>query len=131
MSRLKAFLQPTPAGKTRKVVISERFRDEEGKAIPFLIKAIGQDKNEQLARQSRKKGELDTIAYSNRLIVESTVEPNFKDQEVCEFFGVVDPAQVPAKMLSVGEYQKLQNAIFDINDIGETYDEVFDEAKNS
>ena len=45
MSALKAFLQPSVAGKTKEVIVSDRFKDENGKPVPFVIKAISQEEN--------------------------------------------------------------------------------------
>ena len=45
------------------------------------------------------------------------VEPNLKDTELCTFYGVMDPADVPSIMFSVGEKQIIQDAISEINDI--------------
>ena len=49
MSKLKAFLQPSVAGTTLAVIVSDRFKDEEGKPQPFVIQAISQEENEALA----------------------------------------------------------------------------------
>ena len=35
MSALKAFLQPTVVGKTKEVIISERFKGEDGEPVPL------------------------------------------------------------------------------------------------
>lgn len=45
MSKLKAFLQPSVSGKTKEVVVSDRFVDEDGTIQPFVIQAISQEKN--------------------------------------------------------------------------------------
>ncbi|MEQ2702425.1 hypothetical protein AAAV70_30405, partial [Hungatella hathewayi] len=76
MSALKAFLQPTIAGKTKEVIISERFKGEDGEPVPFVIQAISQERNEELSRISRKESvvngvvvdSLDNIAYTRRLM---------------------------------------------------------------
>lgn len=140
MSALKAFLQPPIAGTTKKVIISDRFQDEEGNPVPFVLKAISQEENERIARMSKKSVEtddtviekLDTTLYTKRLVLACVQEPDFQDQELCKYYGTVDPAEVPAKMLSIGEYKILSNAIMDLNDIGAVKKKKkMDDAKNS
>lgn len=138
MSVLKAFLQPSVAGQTKEIVISERFKGEDGVPVPFVIQAIDQEENDRLSKLSRKretvKGQpvetLDRSLYTRRLILACVKEPDLKDAELCRHYGVVDPLDVAGKMLSVGEYGVLVDAIMDLNGVKEAQDKL-DEAKNS
>lgn len=138
MSALKAFLQPTVAGRTKEIFLSERFQGEDGKPAPFTIKAITQEENERLSRVSRiretVKGQpverLDNIQYTKRLVLACVQEPDFSQKEICDYYGVVNPMDVPGKMLSVGEYNALVDSIMKINGVGEAQDKL-EEAKNS
>lgn len=137
MSVLKGFLQPSPKGEKKEVIISKRFKGEDGKPLPFTIQTIDQDTNERLINMStdRKKHKgsveekFDHEKYGKRLIAECTVEPNFKDSEMCSYYGVVDPLEVPGRMLSVGEYKKLVDEINELNGFVDAED-IEDEAKN-
>ena len=98
MGKLGAYLRPAPAGKTKTVYL-ENFKDEEGKPLPFVVKSISPKENEILVRRySDEKGNLDAITYGNQLIAMCLVEPNLKDTELCTFYGVMDPADVPSIM---------------------------------
>ncbi|WP_312428293.1 phage tail assembly chaperone [Lacrimispora sp.] len=138
MSALKAFLQPPVTNVTKKVIISDRFKDDEGKPVPFVIKTITQKENENLARMSRKvssvKGKpvesLDNILYTKRLILACVQEPDLSDQEVCRHYGTEDPLEVPSQMLSIGEYGRLSEAIMELNGMKDP-EEKLEEAKNS
>jgi len=138
MSALKAFLQPSVEGITKEVIISERFKDEDGNPVPFVIKAISQKENEKLARMCRKTAKVDgipvektdSILYTRRLILACVQEPDFSDQEMCKYYGTEDPLEVPSQMLSVGEYNRLSNAILELNDM-KSMGEKIEEAKNS
>lgn len=138
MSALKAFLQPPVSGRTKEVMISDRFKGEDGKAAPFVIQAISQDQNEELTRISRKCGEkggvpvdsLDSIAYTKRLMRACVKEPDLADSELCKYYKTADPEEVLGRMLNVGEYQALSKAVLEINGIGSTA-ERHAEAKNS
>lgn len=138
MSALKAFLQPPVTGVTKEVIVSDRFKGEDGKPVPFVIKAINQKENEKLARMSRKlsnvKGNqmesLDNILYTKRLVLACVQEPDFNDQEICKYYGTEDPLDVPSQMLSVGEYNRLSEAILELNGMRDPK-ELMEDAKNS
>lgn len=51
-------------------------------------------------------------------------------RDICTFYGVMDPADVPSIMFSVGEKQIIQDAISEINDI-KAAQNVLKMAKNS
>ena len=138
MSALKAFLQPVMAGVTKEVIVSNRFKDEEGNAVPFVIKAITQKENEKLARMSRKTfnvngspvEKLDNLLYTKRLVLACVQEPDFSAQEMCNYYGTEDPLDVPSQMLSIGEYNRLSEAILELNGMKDAEDKLED-AKNS
>lgn len=103
----------------------------EGKKDKELIEA--DETAEELAAENdiRPDAEnLDAITYGNQLIAMCLVEPNLKDTELCTFYGVMDPADVPSIMFSVGEKQIIQDAISEINDI-KAAQNVLKMAKNS
>ncbi|HBI63016.1 MAG TPA: phage portal protein [Lachnospiraceae bacterium] len=130
MSKLAAFLKPSPAGKTKEVRLA-RFTDENGEIVPFVIKSIAPEESEKIAKKCRdKKGNLDKTEYGNQLIVACMVEPDLRDEELCKFYGVMDPNMVPGRMFSIGEKNVISDAIMEINDFG-MEQEKLDEAKNS
>lgn len=123
MGVLKAFLTPVEISETKKVQVSTRFIGENGKPVPFEIKAITQEENQALIKKhtrskmvNRQKVEIfDSEGYTNDLIVVCTVQPEFADAEMCKAYGCVDPAAVPAKMLRAGEYAALVSEIMEFN----------------
>lgn len=135
MSNLNAFLHPITENLGKEIVISDRFveRDENGNIMydaegnpslqKFKIRALTQEENEAITKQATRtqivKGirqeYLDSHEYSLRLVVAGTVEPNFSSQEVCAFYGVLDPLKVPGKMLLAGEYNKLMSEITELS----------------
>lgn len=135
MSDLFAFLNPVKLVEEKEIIISDRFKDENGKVIPFKIKALTQEENDNIAKKSRKgkktngvyTEQTDNVEYCRRLIVEATVFPPFDNAQLCEKYGVIDPLLVPGKMLSAGEYSKLIAAIMELSDFDEDLSE---EVKN-
>lgn len=140
MGDIKAFLQPPVLNKTKEVIISKRFKDENGKPIPFVIRVIDQETNNRLIKQATKSGKsgasaqgFDSLKYGKLLIETCVLSPNFKDSELCAYYKTVDPLEVPGRMLSVGEYNRLVRAIRNLNEIvtsDEELEELDEEAKN-
>lgn len=142
MSNLSAFLHPAALHEEKEVVISNRFIGEDGKPVPFKIRSLSQEENAELSRKSTRRerlkgGKAQDIfngdEYTARLVVAATVEPDFTAKELGEAYGVIDPIKVPGKMLRLGEYKALVEAILMLsgmaNDEG-TGDEEREEAKN-
>lgn len=123
MGALEAFLHPIAVEETKKVEISKRFVGEDGKPVPFEIKTIPQGENSQLIKKFTRRKLVngttteifDTTGYTNALIVDCTVQPDFQDSRMCEAYGVLDPMMVPGKMLLSGEYSALVGEIMKLN----------------
>lgn len=134
---LNAFLHPVQGDETKEVIISNRFVGEDGKPVPFQIRALTQEENKRIGKQSmrRVKGgkrgekELDSDVYASRLIVAATMYPDFTSEELCKGYGTMDPLEVPEKMLYAGEYNRLMDAIMKLSHFDEDED-LEDNAKN-
>ena len=119
MSKLSAFLHPVTTTEEKEIIISKRFQDEKGNPIPFKIRALTQEENDAITKKAtrqvkvdgQKVDKVDSVDFSRRVVVQATVEPDFSSTELCEGFGVMDPLQVPGKMLLSGEYAKLLKEI--------------------
>lgn len=135
MSNLNAFLHPVQGDETREVMISKRFAAEDGKPVPFKIRALTQEENARISERSmrlvkggkRGEKELDSTAYTSRIVVAATVEPDFSSEAMCKAYGTMDPLEVPGKMLYAGEYKRLMDAIMELSHFD---DDMEDEAKN-
>ena len=128
MGNLGAYLRPIPAGKTKEIFL-ENFKDEKGNKIPFVVKAITPKENEMIVKRNTIKGKLNSTTYGNELIVTCLETPNLKDTELCSFYGVMDPMEVPSLMFAIGEKQIVMDAITEINDI-KMASNLMNEAKN-
>lgn len=134
MSKLSAFLHPVVENKEKEVVISNRFLDEKGNPIPFKIRAITQEENDAIlklaTRRAKENGQtvekLDNVDFSRRMVVAATVFPDFKEKELCDAYGVMDPLLVPGKMLLSGEYSRLMREITALSG----FDALEEEVKN-
>ncbi|MDE7260737.1 MAG: phage portal protein [Oscillospiraceae bacterium] len=123
MSNLKAFLKPVQSTDPVEVMISKRFVGEDGKPVPFKIRPLSQEENDSITkhclRRTRVNGQmverLDNVAYSRRLVVAATVEPDFQGEDICKAYGTMDPLEVPGKMLLAGEYSRLSKEIMTLS----------------
>lgn len=137
MSVLKGFLQPSPMEETKEVIISDRFKDENGKPLPFKLRKIDSETSEALMKRCRRKErvngqiitEVDNAKYTKLLVLACVVSPNFKDSEMCDFYKVINPEDVPSRMLSIGEFSRLSDEIMKFNDF-DTPEEIENEVKN-
>ena len=135
MSKLSAFLHPVTTQEEKEVVISKRFQDENGNPVPFKIRALSQEENDNLTKQATRQvrvngqplEKLDSADYTRRVIVAATVEPDFQSKEMCDTYGVLDPLLVPGKMLLSGEYARLGREIMALSGFEQTLE---DEVKN-
>lgn len=136
MSNLSAFLNPVSLYEEKEVVVSKRFQDEDGKPVPFKIRSLTEDENDacqKKARRTRKvNGRLeeyqDQLLYMRSLVVEATVFPDFREEQLCKKYGTLTPEEVPGKMLLIGEYSALVSAIMELSGI--EMNTVEEEAKN-
>lgn len=122
MTDLNAFLNPPIDEGIKEVVITKRWKDENGNPVPFRIKAVtGEENNALIYKSSKyskltKKKELDTMEYTNRLIVQATIFPDFNSVEMLERYGAGrDPLLVPGKMLLAGEIERLMREISELS----------------
>lgn len=123
MSKLSAFLHPVTTQEEKEVVISNRFQDENGNPVPFKIRALAQEENDQITKQATRQirvngqpvEKVDSADYTRRMIVAATVEPDFRSKELCDAYGTLDPLLVPGKMLFSGEYAALGRAIMSLS----------------
>ena len=135
---LKAFFrQNAEQIPNKKVVISRRFKGEDGKPIEWEIKALDagtqQDIRTRALEMSSTGGQKSVkmrfnSALSNILAaVNAVVFPDLRDTELQDSYGAKKPEELIGKMLFPDEFDKL---IDEINAISESADELEKTAKN-
>lgn len=139
-----SFFLPENMEETEEVArpVSRRFKDKEGKVIPFRFKAISTARVEEIEKLcmepvytgSRKKkiGEkLNNARYMALIAVETTLYPNFRSAELRKAYKQQDPIEVAKKMLHVaGEYAEWLHAANEINGFDDTLEDLEEAAKN-
>ena len=134
MSSLSAFLNPVQT-ENKEVIVSDRFR-ENGKTVPFVIRPITQQENENLMKKHRsvdkKSGveQFNRISYNRELTAMAEVEPDLNNAELQKRYGVLGADRVLSAMLYVGEYGTLMEAVQELSGLDQDINEDMDEAKN-
>ena len=136
MSSLKAFLNPIKV-ENKEVVISDRFV-EDGKPVPFIIRPVTQEENEEILRRFRKtmkKGKdvqetFDQIGYSHELAATAVVFPDLNDADLQKAYGVLGGTKLLKKMLLIGEFATLAEEVRNLSGLEEDINDDIEEAKN-
>ena len=134
MSSLSAFLNPVQT-ENKEVIVSYRFR-ENGKTVPFVIRPITQQENENLMKKHRsvdkKSGveQFNRISYNRELTAMAVVEPDLNNAELQKRYGVLGADKVLSAMLYVGEYGTLMEAVQELSGLDQDINGDIEEAKN-
>lgn len=142
MGNLSGFLaQNALKLENTKYTASKRFVDEEGKPLPWTIKSITSEEDEQLRKSCTKRvqipgkrgqftQETDYNLYLGKLASVCTVEPNLNDSELQNSYGVMGSDALLKKMLNPGEYADYLTKVQEINGFDVNFEDLVDEAKN-
>lgn len=133
MSSLNAFLNPIQV-ENKEIIISNRFV-EDGKAVPFTIKPITQEENKLLIKKHTKKDKkctetFDRAEYVSELTSSAVVFPDLTNAELQKAYGVLGSSSLLQKMLYVGEYAELAQAVQELSGLDKDINDDIEEAKN-
>lgn len=133
MSSLSAFLNPIKV-ENKEVVISERFQ-EDGKPVPFVIRPITQNENEEILRRHKKRDKkgnetFDQIGYNHDLAATAVVFPDLENAELQKAYGVLGRVKLLETMLLIGEFTTLGEAVKELSGLDKDINDDKDEAKN-
>lgn len=132
MSTLLEFLADNPVDNiTEDVVISQRLAK-----FPFKIRAMTGDEFTEYQKMAttiarHKKASFDSKLFNEQVIINHTVEPNFKDAATLKKVGCTTPQQFINKCLLAGEISELTKRISALSGFDTEINEVVAEAKNS
>lgn len=140
MSDLQAFFAQNVDSETiEDFIVSERFKDADGKPISWKLRTMTESENEEIRKASTKtvKGkngikvpETNPVEYIGKLATASVVFPNLKDAELQKSYGVMGAESLLKKMLLAGEYAALIQKVQELNGFDQDVNELADEVKN-
>ena len=116
---------------TEEIVLNERLKD-----LKFTIGSMTRDeleKYQKLCIIRDKKGNVirqDSMKFSELVIVNHLLYPNFKSAEFWQKIGVNTPSQGLSKVLKVGEITALSEKIMKFNGFDEDFEDIRTKAKN-
>ena len=140
-SKFSAFMAQNVARiENKKIVVSHRFKDENGKPIEWEIRALTNEENDELQRRAMvnvpvmgQRGaftrELDNVKYSAMLLAASVVYPDLNDAELQDSYEVKTPEALINKMLYMREATVLAQEIAKLSNF-DNLPEAVTEAKN-
>lgn len=133
MGSLNAFLHPIQI-ENKEVVISNRFI-ENGKPVPFNIRPITQEENKHLIKKYTKKDKkgnetFDRAEYVQAMTASAVIFPDLTNAELQKAYGVLGESSLLQKMLYVGEYAELAQAVQELSGLDQDINEDIEEAKN-
>lgn len=136
MSTLQDFLNAHPVDNlTDEVVVSPRFKDAEGHPLKFKIKSMTNKTFEDLRKRFTRVGkgrkvEFDAQGFNLAVVIEHTLDPNFKDAASIQKLGCVTPEEYLSRVLLPGEVVTLVNEIQKLSGFDVDMETLVDEAKN-
>lgn len=131
MSELINFLIENPVDNvTAEVIVSQRLAK-----YPFKIKAMSGPEFSEYQRLSttlgrHKKVEFNSKKFNELVVINHTIEPNFRDAETIKKAGCTTPEQFLYKSLLAGEISELANQISKLSGFDADMEETIEEAKN-
>lgn len=131
MSDLLNFLIENPVDDvTDTVIVSKRLEK-----FPFVIRAMSGPEFSDYQRVATQIGKKKKVDFNSKLfnelvVLNHTVEPNFRDAETIKKAGCTTPEQFLYKSLLAGEIAELSNRISALSGFDADMEETIEEAKN-
>lgn len=133
MNALQQFLLENPVDNiTEEIVVSNRLKD-----FPFKVRAItGGEYNEYQTRcienpNSPKKRKFNSKRFNELVVINHTIEPNFKDADFLQKAGCgVDSTKALYRTLLAGEISELAENILKLSGFDKDLEETVEEVKN-
>lgn len=131
---LAAFLKPAQV-ENEMIVVSERFKDN-GKAVDWEIRGLTSEENTNIMKRNTKRDKktkqeiFDRNGYMNELVASAVVYPDLKNSELQKAYGVMGEVNLLTKMLLVGEFMTLSEAVQKLSGLDVEDEDKVEEIKN-
>lgn len=136
---IKIFLKENNI-KTEKIefVVTDRFKDENGKPIKWILKVLTNKELEDLKvkntiKRTTVKGsnfDFDNKSFSRSMILSCIVEPNLYNKELQDSYDTLDAYELLQELLTVGEMTRLEEKILELHNYEEKREKEIEKIKN-
>lgn len=134
---LQEFLNQNPVDNlTEEVSISDRLKDRDGNLFKFKIQVMDADQHEEYRKLAtainikKKTADFNLQKFYALMVINHTIEPNFKDAESIKKMGCMNPEQYLKKVLLAGEIETLAKEIQSLSGFNKNFEELVEEVKN-
>lgn len=114
----------------KKIIVGDRFVDENGKDMPFTIKTLTAKQLDRFRYDARGGEFFDASAFNTKIVVEGCVYPNFKNTESIKNRGLKTPEEYVCDVLLPGEIDIISLEIQKLCGYNVSVNELIEEAKN-
>ncbi len=141
MSNLSYFLAGNVEKReNKKIVVSDRFKDENGKVVPWVIRPVSAEEDDLIRKQCTKRvpvvgkknqftQDFDANKYLAKLAATAVVYPDLNNAELQNSYKAMGAEQLVKLMLYKDEFDKLSEEL--VNETNtEDMEDLVDEAKN-
>ena len=141
MSNLSFFLAGNVEKRAnKKVVVSDRFKDDKGTPVEWEIRSISADEDEAIrksctrrvpvpGRKNQFTQEFDGNTYLAKLAAKAVVYPDLNDAELQNSYGAMGAEQLIKAMLYKDEFDALTEKLVEASET-EDINDLTEEAKN-
>lgn len=141
MSDLSIFLKKNAMPvETIKQVISNRFKDKDGKPAEWELRALTAAEDSEIRKRHTKMvstgkrkpmvEKIDREAYLASMVAACVVNPDLTSVELQQSYGVIGEGPLVKQMLTNGEYTELLEIVTDISGFDRDINDEVEEAKN-
>lgn len=117
-------------GITKKIIVGDRFKDENGKDMPFTIKALTSSVLDTYRDNAREGNSFNAGKYNAAVVIAGCVYPNFKDAESVKSRNLNTPEEYLRDVLLPGEVDVIALEIQKLCGYNTSVNELIEEAKN-
>lgn len=119
--------------------ISDRYTDQKGNPIPFKFKAINSTRIEEIKKdcthviyvKNQKIERFDSERYVAIIAVETTIFPDFKNDQLLKSYDCIDSCDLAHEILDLpGEYTTWVEKAFKVNGFDDKFEDLVGKAKN-
>jgi hypothetical protein len=133
---LQDYLNANPVDNlTEDVIVSPRFKDKDGNLLKFKIKGMTNREFDEIRKAATmvKKGrkvEFDAHKFNLQMVINHTIEPNFKHADSIQKVGCSTPEEYVQRVLLAGEVTTLASKIQELSGFDVDMETLVEEAKN-